>query len=290
MAPPGHYRTWLLRPSRTHFSLYDQFSSSLSPWMACLGRRWSSLICVLPAMPWPFHSIFGGRTAGSSLWNMIPTASLEELPELGPAGTPRPHHLTEQGQLLALTDSMGRQHQAITEPLDRFEWFAPVFGPQGDYSRGYSSDSGTTRTTTEMQGPYRRNRSPSPAASSSNMPPNLLVHQRRGANIDGCESGPSQSLRGPVGALMHGTYLEPRSLLRPRPACPSKPPAHIQQQVPQLHVEPPWAASCLQQGSPLVQQPWSGFQPNQEATSGPALAYYTLFDIVGQGAHSQGCL
>ncbi|OLQ10081.1 hypothetical protein AK812_SmicGene6223 [Symbiodinium microadriaticum] len=213
--------------------------------------------------------------------NLEPTDSLRDLPELGPAGTPRPHELTDQGPLQALMDSSNHRHNSITVPIDRYEWFVPIFGLRELPPAVALDQSHTTSTTTEMRGPNRRNRSPSPAASSSSMPPTLLTGTQLAGQTDECMNSPPQNFRGPVGALVHGTYLEPRSLLRPRPACPNKPPDRTQQRVPALHVEPPWAVTCMQQAAPLHTQDWSGFRTSPDTEGVASLAYYALFDVVG---------
>ena len=61
--------------------------------------------------------------------HLLPAATLADLPELGPPGTPRPTELpAEAGPLTALADSAGQRHVTITQPLARYEWLAPVFG------------------------------------------------------------------------------------------------------------------------------------------------------------------
>ena len=104
------------------------------------------------------------RTHGWIITSHIhPVPTLDGMPALGPPGTPRPVHLDhQQGPLVALADSAGDRHVDISAPLDRYEWFTPVFGAPADgtdvLSRPVSTTSTTTTTTTTPfdQGLFRR--------------------------------------------------------------------------------------------------------------------------------------
>ena len=125
------------------------------------------------AVPFDFRRTHGWVTT----LHVLPTDGLEALPTLGPPGTPRPAQLDfERRPLQALLDSSGNRHEALTPPLDRYEWFVPVFGVLPGPAGQAGAVDGTTVTTTEMQPTSRRNRSPSPASSSIG-PPNLLVNR-----------------------------------------------------------------------------------------------------------------
>ena len=188
------------------------------------------------AVPFDFRRTHGWVTT----LHVQAANSLEELPPPGPPGTPRPAQLDfERRPLQALLDARGQRHETLTHPLDRYEWFVPVFGVLQGPADPTGAAGDTTITTTEMQPSPRRNRSPSPASSSSG-PPNLLV--TRGLQEEGamCDIGLRSRIRGPVDALTRGTYLEPRSLLHQTQPYPAKPQITSFHSVGNLIVEPSW--------------------------------------------------
>ena len=95
--------------------------------------------------------------------HILPVATLDEMPALGPPGVPRPAELDfQQRPLVALLDSAGHRHEIVSAPLHRYEWFTPVFevlatGPASLPLVALTSSTTTSTTTTPIDhGLFRR--------------------------------------------------------------------------------------------------------------------------------------